>query len=510
MTTPRDVREVLSDVAARGPLWQAVTHRARLDRLRASAGAGLDLFPGPVHKSGASSSEKERPRARSDVSGDDGASFLESLCISDPPRSCFLGAEDTWLAGVEAATAPHREARARAHDERARDALLQWPLTSELTSELRASGELLDLPIGEETIYVRVEALVRARRAARWHRGRARGALERFARVTECGRGTIVATCVSGCGVEWRVPAHCQVGRLCVACRSRSANVRRRAFSQARVAAVLAADRRGLLRRGARDRWSEKFLTLTLPDGDVVADRWELESVGPRAEVARRVRLLLDAWRFFSLSLQRWARAYLRRTGTRIVWHRSFEWTPGADGGGHPHFHVWMLCPFLPHETIVRWWRRALARVDLRVDGPLIVDIREVVTRPHELVRELVKGGGNNLRIVGTGGDVVYRYCEGWTIVDIDQTGKRDAPARITSDVGARLYEALDGGRRLTQAARGFLDPHVSACPFCSAEGSTSTVYFAPKPSDERGKVECGAVHCGARSPPTGDLPAGG
>lgn len=102
-----------------------------------------------------------------------------------------------------------------------------------------------------------------------------------------------------------------------------------------------------------------------------------------KAVVASRARVMLGAWRDFSRELQRHLRepwesekAELREgctecEGTGKVWseagdrkkkcqacaykapigscwHKAFEWTPGEDGLGHPHLHVWMLVPWIP------------------------------------------------------------------------------------------------------------------------------------------------------------------
>lgn len=183
--------------------------------------------------------------------------------------------------------------------------------------------------------------------------------------------------------------------------------------------------------------------------------------------------------------------------------HRSFEWTVGNNGIGHPHFHVWMLGPKLPGRVepetqeayaealrawsdadpetrgampsppkiqMLEWWRRALKKAGMQVkdDDDLVFNLKELKPRRGSQLRkecrendiraELIKNDGKNLKyeraarlvVHGSAGEDAIRYADGWCVVDRDQTGY--APAAMI----ARVYEALDG-RRLTQASRGFL-----------------------------------------------------
>lgn len=162
-------------------------------------------------------------------------------------------------------------------------------------------------------------------------------------------------------------------------------------------------------RRGGR--WSEKFLTLTLP-------HLAHHSVG------ERIRIVCESWKRFLRSLNR----FWRKQDTRTAeWFRVLEWTPGDDERGHPHFHLWVLSPFLPREELERWWRQAIvATAGVSIER-VVIDIREVHYdgAEHELIKYLTK--------------------------DLSANGEKLAP-----ELYAAVYRALDG-RRNTQASDGFM-----------------------------------------------------
>jgi hypothetical protein len=95
----------------------------------------------------------------------------------------------------------------------------------------------------------------------------------------------------------------------------------------------------------------------------------------------------------------------------------------------------------------------------------VIVDVQGGWTDMH---REVIKGHGKNLRVAfrtGPGADVI-RYLDGWSIVDVDDSGEK-----IDPEVAARIYEALEG-RRIAQASRGFLvEPARASCFDCGTVG---------------------------------------
>ena len=392
-----------------------------------------------------------------------GRSDLESSCLSDPEptpppgRSACQLPPGSWLADVEGATEPFRRARAKAHRVKAVEALASRP-----TARTDLAGA------------------VRARLKADWHLGRAKGSMERFGRVDACGVDAVVASCVTGCGVERRATAGCSCGRVCHRCRAEQARERQERFAEARHRYIVAAGRLGLLRKLRKGgRWGEKLLTLTVPHfrfDDVVA--WPFYQVvsaeavekgigQEHLEVVVRIELLLRAWRRFSIRLQRWGRGIRRLSKARIKWYRALEWTPGSDGLGHPHFHVWMLAPYLDKALLDEWWAASLCEVlgCEALPSPVVTDIKSIKQRPDEIRRELLKGKGHALRYSSAGGDVIA-YADGWSIVEIEQG------VRVSAEVAARVYEALDR-RRMVQTSKQLLAPVLHVCPFCNGKGTT-------------------------------------
>lgn len=415
-------------------------------------------------------------------------SSLDTSCISDltpspAARGVWRGGDD-WTGDVERATAEFRAARADVLRRRA-------------VEGVRAA---VSIESPADAPWVGWDARQEAARRARWLAGRARGQLGRFVRVDECGQQTIVASCA--CGHERLAPAACSCGRLCTRCRSHAATGRQVRFAQARAVIVQRARRIGLdKQKRGRKRYGEKFLTLTVPHvldpGQVEGDRHVAESRGEgEAEqaVATRVRLLLGAWRVFTLRLRQWARRAgigKKQNGTGIPYYRAFEWTPGSDGRGHPHFHVWLYAPFIPRESIERWWRAAIESVGYAFgnDETLIFDVRSVRS-PSTFSGELIKGSGHELRIASAGGDVVVRYAEGWQLNEYAGDG------RCSADVLARLYECMDG-KRLTCTSRGLLLFEPALCPACGDCG-TCTVRIDRRSRDELSSEKTGSP----RAPP--------
>jgi len=172
-----------------------------------------------------------------------------------------------------------------------------------------------------------------------WHRRRAKAHRERFQRLAECGGLQRRKSCdcgrCAGCVRLW-----CDDWRLCLGCKGRRAR-----FYRER----LEAGRRECLRDHAREiarrdqyRWSERMMTATVPHS---------------GNVARDIESLASAWRGFRGSLAR----YMWRLGLGwrdVPFWRSLEVTESE--GGHAHYHVWMLSPYLPRELLRHWWGRAL------------------------------------------------------------------------------------------------------------------------------------------------------
>jgi hypothetical protein len=188
-------------------------------------------------------------------------------------------------------------------------------------------------------------------------------------------------------------------------------------------------------RRGGA--YGERFLTLTLPHAAV--------------SVAARIGLAFDAWPLFLKLFN----AHLRSLNIRAVeWFRVFEWTPGTDGFGHPHFHVWLFSPFIDKELVRDWWRHALEGAGYPVGEHLVIDLRRVED-PTSAARELIK----------------------YMLKDITANGEKIEPALF-----AQVYEAL-ATRRMRQASKGFMGLAKVARPCCEC-GATlpRRVRLQPKP----------------------------
>lgn len=319
------------------------------------------------------------------------SSSLDKPHITRPRRD--------WLRQVETETDPHRTAKAQAHWRRAGE-LRQERLAAGLSHEVAANG-------------------------ARWHIQRSYGQIQKFERVYDCGQRSFWLQCTECQAVQERTKA-CRVPLLCETCRGAINAQKRGRFQIARQRARDRAAARGLLKAGY-GQWSEKLFTLTAPHV-------------PTHSVEQRIALIWAAWSRFLKALNRALESQLGPLHRHVAWFRTFEWTSGADGKGHPHFHVWFLGPFLDQQFLKSIWRAALAasgydRIALAV---VIVDIRKV------------------------------QDAKGAALEVIKYLTKDVMPDRslVDSAVFARLYETVDG-RRITQASAGFFK-NVSSDAKCS------------------------------------------
>lgn len=473
--------------------------------------------------------------------GGPAASYLDHLGISDPSRenpadgdppppadparATFL-APDHPLAQVERLTEPHRRTKAARHAAAAAAAVKGLrdltpafeprevdAVAPQRTAEERAAwpaprraAVILPRNSGAvgRTLDERAELGAAAERTRRWHAGRSRGALQRFERVTTCGKKKVRAKC-NACGTTHEVPDRCGCDRLCQSCRKASRKHRVARLADAQLRVLTDAKRRGLFNRHrAGGAWGERILTLTVPH---FALEWE-----PTPDVLRhdrtvdaRIDALFRAWRRFSLRLQRWGRAVARRSRKRLPeWYRSFEWTPGDDGKGHPHFHLWIFSPFLPFSReaqeangfgnarsgVQDWWREALAAEGIEGAEHAICDVRGAYDRdPNKsgIRAEVAKGAIT----VNHDGRRVQRYVEGWSILDVCGDG-----STVTDEVKAALYESLDG-RRLVATSPRLLTRRSEGCGECGAVGWMRTEIIDPAMAGA-----CGTLQGAARSPP--------
>lgn len=287
----------------------------------------------------------------------------------------------------------------------------------------------------------------------RWHESRATGQRSRMSSVAHCGDGQIAATC-SCCGQVQESHVWCACVRLCLRCSSKRANRARARFALAFSVHHERARRAGLLLKNRKGgAYSERHIVLTAPH---VVIRGQTGAADRQATARRRIELMFEAWRDFSRAMQAW---YRRRKEREAIIYRAFEWTPGADGMGHPHFHLWNFGPYLAEGLLRAWWSRALARVGVVVaPESVVITVRRIWARPVEFIREVRKPSGVVFQrkttrvLLDVAGDDLLRYLEGWCVATIDPATRE----RCGDDVIAGVYCALEG-RRLTQASAGFL-----------------------------------------------------
>jgi hypothetical protein len=323
---------------------------------------------------------------------------------------------------------------------------------------------------------------------ASWHAGRARGQRERFFDLQRCGDGWADITCKccekenakdGGNRGRRRRKVGCSVNRACVACRDRRANHRRAIFWRARADVLDECRSRGLLRNKRRGgRWSEKDFTLTLPDAAITG----------KYATERRIKILFKAWRTFTRRMSRHFRERphmpfdaLTRKRLAPWWHAAFEITPGADGFGHAHWHVWFVGPWIRQDDIRKWWAEALRKEGIGVAAEDLIKpvLREV--RCHSIVSEVYKGS-ERIKLVpketkNKRGAARRRqaedsdqrphhvdYIEGWSISTVGKKGKPN----MSANTQARVYMALEK-RRTVRCTRGFLmrGYKANACPAC-------------------------------------------
>lgn len=413
----------------------------------------------------------------------------------------------------------------------------QHPVVDSLVST-KASSVFTD-----STTWVR-EQVARARSMSRWHVGRDNGQKYRFKKLDQCGSRVMIAQCGACHGERKPVEEGCGIARLCERCSLRKAKKRRARFGRARQRVSVHLNRLGCLRTrklaGKRiaSRWTDKMLTLTLPHflrANVDPERIKRVRGGgsrvvltPMFALARdswgvapadvdttmmRVLALRAAWPIFARKLRtHWKQAdeaarENRLPGTILPWrdgayapppmHRAFEWTPGGDGLGHPHYHVWLLCPWLCVDDVAVMWTEALREAGLPVESTAIVTLQRFESFDRNAVGELIKAGdrralewsrlykhGKRAPRPETYTDAssgfqpsrgpanAFEYADGWTIAE--------AMREASPGVVASLYCALEG-MRLTQASAGFFSDDEPAACTCKAQGCWH-IRFEPAP----------------------------
>lgn len=436
---------------------------------------------------------------------------------------------DPLASQLETATQPFRELMARRHRKTRREAHLEAVAGLERWDPTAAPSE-------------RAKVVAEVREAVsrkHWHAHRDDGQRWRFRRLALCGSRHVVASCTN-CEAERKPrPEGCGVARLCSRCATENAKKRRARFGAARQRVWLQLSRVGFTRGGSTapgGTWGDKMVTLTVPHfdlKDVEADAEFLDVGATRAAstVAARIFAIRAAWPIFARSLRDWfarggdgprrtkaARYAPRRRPIAVplpsgkyappALHRAFEWTPGRDGLGHPHFHVWLCAPFLPVDVVGRLWSLAL----LAVGAPLpttgarvwVQAFRDFDGRASD---ELVKNGSRRAlefsRLYFDGPKNAFTYADGWTMAEAMRPREGKPPP---VDVLAELYKALEGFR-LTQGSAGlFLEDAKLICPSCCAphvEGRAAwRIRFecAPDPDEAERDPERAAIE--AEAPP--------
>jgi hypothetical protein len=378
-------------------------------------------------------------------------------------------------AQVKKLTEAFRLQLARKHRAEARDARARYGEILDVPGIIREAPDAMGASVLPPKILKELRECVTR---SKWHDGRANGQTKRFETLATCGARKIIPTCKTCLHDRKAMPESCGVHRLCARCSLRHAKRRRARFGRAKANAMLEARREGRLQRFRKGgRYGEKMLTLTVPHFLRDHAREDLREA-TRDTIDARIEALHAAWRVFAVQWRRhWKQAhehrYVRVKDKGIVsrcgplLHRAFEWTPGTDGTGHPHFHVWIFSPWLPADLVSAWWTSALRAVGV----PIAKGERARCKlqsfedwSPAALV-ELIKGGNRDAltlsRCLKRGPVDAFVYAEGWSIADVEEF--------CSPEVRASLYMALEG-RRLSQASSHFfLEDEPTLCECCGA-----------------------------------------
>jgi hypothetical protein len=420
--------------------------------------------------------------------------LVETKHEAATPRSAAL-VDDTgraaWLHDVEKATAVwrlHRAAELRRLGDRT---VLVQAASDELEDNWQSIGP------------------------SRWYECRALAHEQRWERLSDCQQRSRVTQCDAQPNVAHsETVLRCDHWRLCISCRGARAQRYRARFTRGRAAALENYDPE--IKRRTGQRWSEKFVTLTVPhSGSVSADIAELAEAWPRwrARVAR----------------------YLKACGVKlwrsVPFWRSLEVT--ASSGGHAHYHVWMIAPYLPAALARHWWGLSLspeyqARCPRRA---LDLELRQADKRQHSELRRaaeldlaarpLVAQLKRRLRERGDNAAERAELRElvdaaSWLfspVVDVRRPSQHLAAELVKyivkdlaegTDTGrippaefASIYSALDGVRAVATSSHLVDAPRPPAAAFCQCCGTELQVRFVTACS-----VKCFPAHFANGPPP--------
>lgn len=356
---------------------------------------------------------------------------------------------------------------------------------------------------------------------SRWHTSRARNKRELEKRVADCGKaeGARVRVVCRDCKHTTDIEVGCGSQWFCPSCRTRSVMRIQKRFLRNRHGLLVQAARAGLTKeddaeREERDRhwgraraprrpplggfWGERFLTLTLPARggpverlEVINATWSrfwrtlLDELRPqlsapsgirgehiargvsesKAENAIRVMRSYRAARTHRKDAPALDRHDAIPTGDYELplsdvfsYFRVLEWTPGADGQGHPHVHAWLFSQYLDQRRLEELWQAAWIHVQrARLHG-----LEEPKHGPIEEKKTIV-----DIRAAtkGVEKELVKYLTKDWEVED-------GQAKRANPEVFAQVYAALDGKRR-RQSNSGFsiwATEHLNECPCCGFE----------------------------------------
>jgi len=318
----------------------------------------------------------------------------------------------------------------------------------------------------------RVRPLMNIRRSVKWHSSRAANKRALFERVADCGKvdATRITLVCRGCKDSISIEVGCGSSWFCPECRRRSVMKFRKNFERSRLGIVTIAARAGLMKRkqAKGDRWGERLLTVTLPHRGTPAQRIEtLQATWARFWRTLRDRLrpeldgpsgirIDDVPRGFPKSFEKRADPNELQFFDLLSYLHVFEWTPGDDGKGHPHMHVWLFSRFLEQKMVKRLWEAAYQHVlrAQREAGGWSGPIQET-----DLIVDIRAAGGD------VANELVKYLTKDW---EINESGAR----RATPEVFAEVYATLDGKRR-RQSSAAFSMWAVAkhnVCPCCGFE----------------------------------------
>jgi len=431
-------------------------HLAQPEAPASIAGSRDEKWRSPLEGSGEGCVVASADAARDNATAEHGppADILGSYSVNNCQsrrggRSAKRGPDSferaAWQRVIESSTRPHRLRQALRHEAEARSA--------------KAEGEPTK---------------------ALWHERRARGQVRRFDQVRDCGSTELLVRC-EACGHEVkRMEIRCGVHRLCVTCRGARAELCRARFRAGRARAIARADRllHGWQRGG---RWSEKFVTFTLPHS---------------GDVARDLKTLPQAWRIFRGRLFE----HLRKDRhvpdddmALVAFVRVIEVTPGRAHDGHAHLHVYILAPFLLKVLLRHLWGETLTRFGYEVPTEPIDEVYAGLAglELQQATAWLRTRRGANGRAL----EAVYA-----PIIDLEEAYgdvERELVKYLIKDAElldgtmflvdpelfARIYEGLEGVRTIV-TSRGFFPNRHGTCA-CEKCGSQNVSRERAKPKAE-------------------------